>query len=131
MSYICCNVLGHRLQCPVFKVLRGAVHKVCINKSFKISCNLKYCDDQTINVTWTKENPKGWIPVSGTSQISSSQNYSEFHLLTSYLTFTNISKNHEGLYRCELKLPDLSTYSHYINISVSGNYFLSVFLMFM
>ncbi|XP_067266133.1 B- and T-lymphocyte attenuator [Chanodichthys erythropterus] len=110
---------GHR--CPVFKVQRGAVHKACINKPFKISCKLKYCDNQTINIIWTKENLKGWIPVSGTGQMSTSQIYSAPDHLTSYLTFTNISENHDGLYRCELQLPNLSTVSHSINISVSDD----------
>ncbi|XP_056107802.1 uncharacterized protein si:ch211-214p13.8 [Rhinichthys klamathensis goyatoka] len=109
---------GHAPKCPVFKVLRGDVHKVCTNKPFKISCNLKYCHGQKNNITWAKENLKGWIPVSG-GEMSSSQTYSASDLLTSYLTFTNISKNHDGLYRCELQLPNSSAVSHYINISVS------------
>lgn len=112
---------GPAHQCPVFKVQRGTVHKACINKPFKISCHLKYCDNQTVNITWTKEKLKGWISVSGTGQMSSSQNYSAPDLLTSYLTFTNISKNHDGLYRCELQLPNSSTFSHYINISVADD----------
>lgn len=111
---------GHATRCPVFKVQRGAVHKVRTNKPFKISCNLKYCDGQTSNIIWTKENLKVWIPVSG-GQISSSQNYSAPDLLTSYLTFTNISKNHDGRYRCELQLSNSSTVSHFINISVSDD----------
>ncbi|XP_039539571.1 uncharacterized protein si:ch211-214p13.8 isoform X3 [Pimephales promelas] len=109
---------GLASQCPVFRVPRGAVHKVCTNKPFKISCNLKNCRGQTNNITWTKETLKGWIPVSG-GQMSSSQIYSASDLLTSYLTFTNISKNHDGHYRCELLLSNSSTVSHYINISVS------------
>ncbi|XP_039539569.1 B- and T-lymphocyte attenuator isoform X1 [Pimephales promelas] len=112
------NTQGHASQCPVFRVPRGAVHKVCTNKPFKISCNLKNCRGQTNNITWTKETLKGWIPVSG-GQMSSSQIYSASDLLTSYLTFINISKNHDGLYRCELRLSNSSTVSHYINISVS------------
>ncbi|XDV30876.1 hypothetical protein PO909_033706 [Leuciscus waleckii] len=113
-------VLGHAPICPVFKVQRGAVHKVCTNKPFKISCNLKFCDHQTSNITWTKDNLNGAIPVSG-GQMSSSQNYSAPDLLTSYLTFTNITKNHDGRYRCELKLPESTTVSHFINISVSDD----------
>ncbi|CAM4605882.1 unnamed protein product [Leuciscus chuanchicus] len=111
---------GHAPICPVFKVQRGAVHKVCTNKPFKISCNLKFCDHQTSNITWTKDNLNGAIPVSG-GQMSSSQNYSAPDLLTSYLTFTNITKNHDGRYRCELKLPESTTVSHFINISVSDD----------
>ncbi|XP_048049020.1 B- and T-lymphocyte attenuator isoform X2 [Megalobrama amblycephala] len=116
--HVSTDAQGHGPKCPVFKVQRGAVHKACINKPFKISCNLKYCDNQTINITWTKENLKRWIPVSGTGQMSSSQIFSAPDLLTSYLTFTNISENHDGLYRCELQLPNSSAVSHYINISV-------------
>ncbi|XP_077071612.1 uncharacterized protein LOC143723306 isoform X2 [Siphateles boraxobius] len=51
--------------------------------------------------------------------MSSSQNYSAPDLLTSYLTFTNISENHDGRYRCELQLQNTSAVSHFINISVS------------
>ncbi|XP_042586802.1 B- and T-lymphocyte attenuator-like [Cyprinus carpio] len=53
--------------------------------------------------------------------MSTSQNYSSSdpNMLTSYLTFTNISKHHEGSYRCELMLPQFSMYSHHINVSVS------------
>uniref|UniRef100_A0A9J8BAR3 Si:ch211-214p13.8 n=1 Tax=Cyprinus carpio carpio TaxID=630221 RepID=A0A9J8BAR3_CYPCA len=103
------------------KVPRGTVHKAFINKPFKISCNLTHCDEQTINVTWTKENTKRWIPISGADHMSASQNYSSSdpNMLTSYLTFTNISKHHEGSYRCELLLPQFSMYSHHINVSVS------------
>ncbi|XP_059355317.1 B- and T-lymphocyte attenuator [Carassius carassius] len=46
------------------------------------------------------------------------------NMLTSYLTFTNILKHHEGSYRCELNLPDFSMNSHHINVSVSGKDFL-------
>uniref|UniRef100_A0A671LNT9 Si:ch211-214p13.8 n=1 Tax=Sinocyclocheilus anshuiensis TaxID=1608454 RepID=A0A671LNT9_9TELE len=100
---------------------RGTVHKAFINKPFKISCNLTYCDEQTINVTWTKESMKECISVSESDQMSTSLNYSSSdpNMLTSYLTFTNISKHHEGSYRCELTLPHFSMYSHHINVSVS------------
>ncbi|XP_016377637.1 B- and T-lymphocyte attenuator-like [Sinocyclocheilus rhinocerous] len=116
-------ILGLAPKCPLLKVQRGTVHKAFINKPFKISCNLTYCDEQTINVTWTKENMKEWISISGADQMSTSQNYSSSdpNMLTSYLTFTNISKHHEGSYRCELTLPHLSIYSHHINVSVSDN----------
>lgn len=122
-------ISGHAPKCPLLKVPRGTVHKAFINKPFKISCNLTHCDEQTINVTWTKENTKWWTPISGADHMSTSQNYSSSdpNMLTSYLTFTNISKHHEGSYRCELLLPQFSMYSHHINVSVSGkkknNYF--------
>ncbi|XP_067266044.1 B- and T-lymphocyte attenuator-like isoform X2 [Chanodichthys erythropterus] len=121
MLHVSTDAQGPGHKCHVFKVQRGAVHKALINKPFKISCKLKYCDNQTINITWSKENLKEWIPVSGTGQMSTSQIYSAPDLLTSYLTFTNISENHDGLYRCELQLPNLSTVSHSINISVSDD----------
>uniref|UniRef100_A0A8C1AZS0 Si:ch211-214p13.8 n=1 Tax=Cyprinus carpio carpio TaxID=630221 RepID=A0A8C1AZS0_CYPCA len=116
-------ILGHAPKCPLLKVPRGTVHKAFINKPFKISCNLTHCDEQTINVTWTKENTKRWIPISGADHMSTSQNYSSSdpNMLTSYLTFTNISKHHEGSYRCELLLPQFSMYSHHINVSVSDD----------
>ncbi|XP_067301039.1 B- and T-lymphocyte attenuator isoform X2 [Pseudorasbora parva] len=117
--HVSTDIQGHTPICPVFKVRRGTVHKVCINKPFRISCDLKYCDDQRFSITWTKANL--WTPVLGSAQTSSSQNYSSPDLLTSYLTFTNISKDHDGLYRCELQLSNSSAYSHYINISVSEN----------
>uniref|UniRef100_A0A673KNZ7 Si:ch211-214p13.8 n=1 Tax=Sinocyclocheilus rhinocerous TaxID=307959 RepID=A0A673KNZ7_9TELE len=118
-------ILGHAPKCPLFKVQRGTVYKAFINKPLKISCNLMYCDEQTINVTWTKENLKDWIPVYEADQMSTSQNYSSSDpkILSSYLTFTNISKHNGGLYRCELMFSNFSTVSHHINISVSGNYF--------
>uniref|UniRef100_A0A672RTQ0 Si:ch211-214p13.8 n=1 Tax=Sinocyclocheilus grahami TaxID=75366 RepID=A0A672RTQ0_SINGR len=118
-------ILGHAPKCPLFKVQRGTVYKAFINKPLKISCNLKYCNEQTINVTWTKESLQDWIPVYEADQMSTSQNYSSSDpkILSSYLTFPNISKHHGGLYRCELKLSNFSTVSHHINISVSGNYF--------
>uniref|UniRef100_A0A9J7ZG47 Si:ch211-214p13.8 n=1 Tax=Cyprinus carpio carpio TaxID=630221 RepID=A0A9J7ZG47_CYPCA len=110
-------------KCPVFKVQRGIVHKAFVNKPLKISCNLMCCDKQTINVTWTKENLKEWIPVSEADQMSTSQNYSSSDpkMLSSYLTFTNISKHHGGLYRCELKFSNFSSVSHHINVSVSDD----------
>ncbi|XP_059417307.1 uncharacterized protein LOC132152571 [Carassius carassius] len=116
-------------KCPLFKVQRGTVHKAFINKPLKISCNLMHCDEQTFNMTWTKEELKEWIPVSEADQMSISQYYSSSDpkMLSSYLTFTNISKHHGGLYRCELKSSNFSTVSHYINVSVSGNYCLSTF----
>ncbi len=116
-------ILGPASKCPLLKVQRGTVHKAFINKTFKISCNLMSCDGQTINVTWTKENMNEWIPVSESDQMSTSQSYSSSDpkMLTSYLTFTNISKHHDGLYRCDLKLSNSSTVSHHINVSVSGN----------
>jgi len=61
--------------------------------------------------------------------MSSSQIYSASDLLTSYLTFISISKNHDGRYRCELLLSNSSTVSHYINISVSGNYFINFVML--
>lgn len=89
----------------------------------KISCSLKYCDYQPFNIIWTKaDDLDKWIPVNATNQISSSQKHFDLQNFTSYLTFTNISKLHEGLYRCELKLPQMSINSHYINVSVSDNY---------
>ncbi|XP_052422052.1 B- and T-lymphocyte attenuator [Carassius gibelio] len=117
------GVKGQAPTCPLLKVHRGTVHKAFINRPFKISCNLTYCDEQTVNVTWTKQNMREWIPISGADQISTSQNYSSSdpNMLTSYLTFTNISKHHEGSYRCELNLPDFSMNSHHINVSVSDN----------
>ncbi|XP_016361009.1 B- and T-lymphocyte attenuator-like [Sinocyclocheilus anshuiensis] len=116
-------ILGHAPKCPLFKVQRGTVYKAFINKPLKISCNLMYCDEQTINVTWTKENLKDWIPVYKADQMSTSQNYSSSDpkILSSYLTFTDISKHHGGLYRCELKFSNFSTVSHHINISVSDD----------
>ncbi|XP_065149038.1 uncharacterized protein [Paramisgurnus dabryanus] len=109
-------------QCPVFKVVRGVVHKVCLNKPLKISCSLKTCDEQPINITWSKyEHMVKWMPVNETDQISSSKNHSGLKYITSYLVFTNISKHHEGLYRCDFKLPHTSAFSHHINISVSDN----------
>uniref|UniRef100_A0A673JUL1 Si:ch211-214p13.8 n=1 Tax=Sinocyclocheilus rhinocerous TaxID=307959 RepID=A0A673JUL1_9TELE len=119
--HVSTDTQGLAPKCPLLKVQRGTVHKAFINKPFKISCNLTYCDEQTINVTWTKENMKEWISISGADQMSTSQNYSSSdpNMLTSYLTFTNISKHHEGSYRCELTLPHLSIYSHHINVSVS------------
>ncbi|XP_050958978.1 B- and T-lymphocyte attenuator isoform X2 [Labeo rohita] len=119
--HVSTDAQGNGSQCPVFKVQRGTVHKACINKPFKISCNLVHCGDQTINVTWTKENLNKWIPVSGADQMSLSQNNLSSKLLTSYLTFTNISKHHDGLYRCELQLLNSSTVSHHINVSVSDD----------
>lgn len=115
-------ILGHAPKCPLLKVQRGTVHKAFINKTLKISCNLTYCDDQTINVTWTKVTLDKWIPVSESDQMSTSQSYSSSdpNMLTSYLTFTKISKHHDGLYRCDLKLSNSSTVSHHINVSVSG-----------
>ncbi|XP_051997967.1 uncharacterized protein si:ch211-214p13.8 isoform X2 [Xyrauchen texanus] len=113
----------HAPQCPVFKVQRKTVHKTCINKPLRVSCNLQYCDDPAINVTWTKEvKLNEWISVTGTAQMQSSQEHlpSDLKILT-YLTFTNISKHHDGLYRCELKLPEYTTVSHYINVSVSDD----------
>ncbi|XP_056611637.1 uncharacterized protein si:ch211-214p13.8 [Triplophysa dalaica] len=113
---------GQRGQCPVFKVVRGTVHKVCLNKSLKISCNLKYCDGQPINITWSKSDELGkWIPVNSKDQISSSEKQFNFLNLTSYLTFINMSKYHEGSYRCEFKLPHISSASHQINVSVTDN----------
>ncbi|XP_026104361.1 uncharacterized protein LOC113075922 isoform X2 [Carassius auratus] len=110
-------------KCPLFKVQRGTVHKVFINKPLRISCNLLYCDEQILNVTWTKEDLKEWIPVSEADQMSTSQNYSSSDpkMLSSYLTFTNMSKHHDGLYRCELKSSNFSIVSHYINVSVSDD----------
>uniref|UniRef100_A0A672RV06 Si:ch211-214p13.8 n=1 Tax=Sinocyclocheilus grahami TaxID=75366 RepID=A0A672RV06_SINGR len=121
--HVSTDTQGHAPKCPLLKVHRGTVHKAFINKPFKISCNLTYCDEQTINVTWTKESMKEWISISGADQMSTSQNYSssDSNMLTSYLTFTNISKHHEGSYRCELTLPHFSMYSHHINVSVSDN----------
>ncbi|XP_052461424.1 uncharacterized protein LOC128019469 isoform X1 [Carassius gibelio] len=110
-------------KCPLFKVQRGTVHKAFINKPLRISCNLLYCDEQIFNVTWTKEDLKEWIPVSEADQMSTSQNYSSSDpkMLSSYLTFTNMSKHHDGLYRCELKSSNFSIVSHYINVSVSDD----------
>lgn len=115
------DALGHGPQCNVFKVHRGIVHKAFVNKSLTISCNLKHCHGSPNNVIWTKENLKVWIAVSGTDQMTTSQTYSSSDLLTSYLTFTSISKRHEGNYRCELQLHNISTVSHQINISVSDD----------
>ncbi|KAI7808403.1 uncharacterized protein si:ch211-214p13.8 [Triplophysa rosa] len=114
---------GQGRQCPVFKVTRGTVHKVCLKKSLKISCSLKYCDDQPINIIlWTKSDYLGkWIPVNTRHHISSSQKHFDLLNLTSYLTFTNISKHHEGSYRCEFNLPHISTVSHQINVFVTDN----------
>ncbi|KAK2905281.1 hypothetical protein Q8A67_007080 [Cirrhinus molitorella] len=114
---------GNGSQCPVFKVQRGTVHKAYINKPLKISCNLVYCDDQAINVIWTKDNLKERILVNETDQMSTSQSYLSPNpkMLTSYLTFTNILKHHDGLYRCELMVPSYSIYSHSINVSVSDD----------
>ncbi|XP_026074815.1 uncharacterized protein LOC113053758 isoform X2 [Carassius auratus] len=110
-------------KCPLFKVQRGTVHKAFINKPLKISCNLLYCEEQILIVTWTKEDLKEWIPVSEADQMSTSQNYSSSDpkMLSSYLTFTNMSKHHDGLYRCELKSSNFSIVSHYINVSVSDD----------
>ncbi|XP_055071168.2 uncharacterized protein [Misgurnus anguillicaudatus] len=109
-------------QCLVFKVVRGIVHKVCLSKSLKISCSLKTCDEEPINIIWSKtEDSVKWMPVNETHQISSSQKPSGLKYITSYLIFTNISKHHEGLYRCDIKLPHMSAFSHYINISVSDD----------
>ncbi|KAF4109364.1 B- and T-lymphocyte attenuator-like [Onychostoma macrolepis] len=121
--HVSADTQGHAPKCPFLKVPRGTVHKVFTNQIFKISCNLTYCDDQTINVTWTKVTLDKWIPVSEADQMSTSQSYSPSgpKMSTSYLTFTNISKLHEGSYRCELKLPHLSVHSHHINVSVSDN----------
>ncbi|XP_043085562.1 uncharacterized protein si:ch211-214p13.8 [Puntigrus tetrazona] len=115
------DALGHAVKCPLLKVQRGTVYKVFINKTFKISCELMFCEHQKVNVTWTKVILNSWTPVSESDQISTSQIYSSSHTntLTSYLTFTNISKHHEGSYRCELNLPHISMYSHQINVSVS------------
>ncbi|XP_058643479.1 uncharacterized protein LOC131547151 [Onychostoma macrolepis] len=119
--HVSADTQGHAPKCPFLKVPRGTVHKVFINQIFKISCNVTYCDDQKINVTWTKVTLDKWIPVSEADQMSASQSYSpsDPKMLTSYLTFANISKHHEGSYRCELKLPHLSVHSHHINVSVS------------
>ncbi|XP_051564516.1 uncharacterized protein si:ch211-214p13.8 [Myxocyprinus asiaticus] len=122
--HVSTDAQGHAPQCPVFKVQRRTVHKTCINKPLRVSCNLQYCDDPAINVTWTKaDNSDEWISVTGIAQMQTSQEHllSDLKILTSYLTFTNISKHHDGLYRCELKLPKSTTVSHYINVSVSDD----------
>lgn len=101
---------------------------MCLNKPLKIVCSLKNCDDWTVNIIWTKaDDLDNWIPVKTTDQMSSSQKHLDRQNLTSYLTFTNISKLHEGFYRCELNIFKMSANSHYINVSVSGNDLLFIF----
>ncbi|TDH06805.1 hypothetical protein EPR50_G00117070 [Perca flavescens] len=102
------------------KVRRGTTRKTVPQQRLTVRCPVKHCGE-SISVTWCKQ-----VDINKCEQINYAENVeikqNDEHVkdkLISYLTFTRISINDNGLYQCLVKGYKSQHISHFINISVS------------
>lgn len=83
-----------------------------------ISCPVTYCEEIPA-IAWIKiDNESNYIPISEKSQVTIKQEQNGLNDLVSYLSFKNISTDHNGIYRCMINTSNFSSKSHSINVSI-------------
>ncbi|XP_039673342.1 B- and T-lymphocyte attenuator isoform X2 [Perca fluviatilis] len=122
-TFVCIYGRGQDLfpLCEVeLKVRRGTTWKTVPQQRLTVRCPVKHCGE-SISVTWCKQ-----LDTNKCERINHAENVeitqNDEHVkdeLISYLTFTRISINDNGLYQCHVKGYKSQQISHFINISVS------------
>lgn len=112
-------------QCEVhLMVQRGTVWKSAPGQNVTLTCPFKNCG-QKFNITWCKFDELSCCKqIEGMPNVEITQSgRSAMDELISSLTLTWISAQQDGLYRCNLHGNNFGMFSHSINISVSGWFF--------
>ncbi|KAJ4933036.1 hypothetical protein JOQ06_029874 [Pogonophryne albipinna] len=100
-------------------VRSGATYKTVPQHNVTVSCPVKHCGEP-ISVTWCKlDTAIKWDQIKYKENLKITQTDIKDELI-SYLTFTRITSQDDGLYRCSLKGYESEQISHSINVSVSG-----------
>ncbi|XP_014350589.1 B- and T-lymphocyte attenuator [Latimeria chalumnae] len=86
--------------------------------SVTLSCTVKYCTEQP-SITWCKLNGDTCLPLLNQTEVTTGWIQLDLKSGTSTLSFSAVSTNHSGHYRCEAKDGKQSSASHYITLNVS------------
>ncbi|XP_010778022.1 uncharacterized protein si:ch211-214p13.8 isoform X2 [Notothenia coriiceps] len=117
-TFVC--ISGKDISSCVMTVQSGATYKTVPQHNVTVKCPVKYCGEP-IRVTWCKLLDKAIeCDQMDKENIEITQTDTKDGLI-SYLTFTRITSQDDGLYRCSLKGYKSEQISHSINVSVSDS----------
>ncbi|KAF3843151.1 hypothetical protein F7725_002000 [Dissostichus mawsoni] len=119
-TFVCISGKGEDISSCAVTVRSGAIYKTVPQHNVTVSCPVKHCGEP-INVTWCKlDTAIKWDQIKYKENIEITQTDTKDGLI-SYLTFTRITSQDDGLYRCVLKGYKSEQISHSINVSVSDS----------
>ncbi|KAI9530323.1 hypothetical protein NQZ68_004340 [Dissostichus eleginoides] len=119
-TFVCISGKGGDISSCAVTVRSGATYKTVPQHNVTVSCPVKHCGEP-INVTWCKlDTAIKWDQIKSKENIEITQTDTKDGLI-SYLTFTRITSQDDGLYRCVLKGYESEQISHSINVSVSDS----------
>ncbi|XP_033867069.3 B- and T-lymphocyte attenuator-like isoform X2 [Acipenser ruthenus] len=116
---LCIEVKGQDSACSLeVRVPRNTAWNVSVMKTLTINCTVNYCEEEP-QVTWCKVLGTDCKPLNAT--VETSWNQSSIHSAVSFLTFSNISSNDSGQYRCKaVDVRGISSVGHSITVSVNN-----------
>ncbi|XP_053483874.1 B- and T-lymphocyte attenuator [Ictalurus furcatus] len=101
------------------KIRKNTVYTASSASMLNISCPVTYCKEIPV-VEWIKiDDTSKFIHISGTNQVTITQEQAGLKDIVSYLSFRNISTDDNGIYRCMISKSAFSLESHNINVNVS------------
>ncbi|XP_026768807.3 B- and T-lymphocyte attenuator [Pangasianodon hypophthalmus] len=104
---------------PEIKVRKNTLYTASSESKLNISCPVTYCEEIPA-VGWIKiDNKNNFIRISGTNQVTITQEQTGLKDITSHMIFWNISTDDNGIYRCMISASNFSLESHNINVNVS------------
>lgn len=119
-TFVCISGKGEDISSCAVMVRSGATYKTVPQHNVTVSCPVKHCGEP-ISVTWCKlDTAIKWDQIKYKENIKITQTDIKDELI-SYLTFTRITSQDDGLYRCSLKGYESEQISHSINVSVSDS----------
>ncbi|KAB5577347.1 hypothetical protein PHYPO_G00208820 [Pangasianodon hypophthalmus] len=105
---------------PEMKIRKNMLCTASSESKLNISCPVTYCEEIPA-VGWIKiDNKNNFIHISGTNQVTITQEQTGLKDITSHMIFRNISTDDNGIYRCMISASNFSLESHNINVNVSG-----------
>ncbi|KAL3056391.1 hypothetical protein OYC64_018971 [Pagothenia borchgrevinki] len=117
-TFVC--ISGKDISSCAVMVRSGATYTTVPQHNVMVSCPVKHCGEP-IKVTWCKRDTAiKWDQIKYKENIEITQTDTKDGLI-SYLTFTRITSQDDGLYRCSLKGYKSEQISHSINVSVSDS----------
>lgn len=109
------------------KIRKNTVYTASSASMLNISCPVTYCKEIPV-VEWIKiDDTSKFIHISGTNQVTITQEQAGLKDIVSYLSFRNISTDDNGIYRCMISKSAFSLESHNINVNVSGKEWIQIF----
>ncbi|XP_033984594.1 uncharacterized protein si:ch211-214p13.8 isoform X1 [Trematomus bernacchii] len=119
-TFVCISGKGNDISSCAVMVRSGATYKTVPQHNVTVSCPVKHCGEP-IKVTWCKlDTAIKWDQIKYKENIEITQTDTKDGLI-SYLTFTRITSQDDGLYRCSVKGYKSEQISHSINVSVSDS----------